>query len=166
MYTRRSIRRYSNQIPEESLIEELIHAGMMAPSAGNQQPWHFITVKDSAMLHKITEINPYAKMAAEAPAGILVCGDTRVERFPGNWVQDCSAAIQNILLAAHAKGLGAVWTGVFPEEDRMVGFQKAFKLPQGVIPQAFIVLGYPRDEAKTAPVPHRIQPERIHKETW
>jgi nitroreductase len=105
-------------------------------------------------------------MAAHAPLGILVCGDTRNLISPGFWVQDCSAATQNLLIAAHALGLGAVWTGVYPMDPvdgRVTGFTKHCQLPEGVVPLAFVVLGYP---AETPPKQNRFDPRRIHANVW
>jgi len=116
---------------------------MSAPSAGNQQPWHFIVVNERVLLDRIPEFSPYAAMCRQAPLGILVCGDTTLEKYPGYWIQDCSAATQNLLLAAHDLGLGAVWTGVYPREERIRGFREAFKLPDHILPLAFVVIGYP-----------------------
>ena len=161
--TRRSIRKYTDQPVSDELIEKLLEAAMMAPSAGNQQPWQFVVVQDKVTLSKIKDFHPYAGMAAKAPLGILVCGDTSLEKYPGFWVQDCSAAIQNLLLAAHAEGLGAVWTGIYPEMDRVEGCRKIFSLPENIIPLAFIPIGYPDQNPSSK---SRFQAERVHKEKW
>ena len=106
--TRRSIRRYTNQDVSEEMVEKLLRAGMAAPSAGNQQPWHFLVIRDRDTLVKITEVHPHSKMLLTAPLAILVAGDEKLQIHPGYWLEDCSAATENILLAAHALGLGAV----------------------------------------------------------
>jgi len=118
IFTRRSIRKYTNQTITDEQIELLIKAGMYAPSASNQQPWHFIVINKREILNKIRDVHPYAKMLSEAQLAILVCGDHDLELSKGYWVVDCSAATQNILLAAHGMGLGAVWLGVHPREER------------------------------------------------
>ena len=161
--TRRSIRRYKAQAIREAELRTIVAAGMSAPSAGNEQPWHFIVIKDRRLLEAIPRLNPYAAMARDASVAILVCGDLRLERFKGFWVQDCAAATQNMLLAAHALGLGAVWTGIYPLPDRVEGFKKLFNLPEDVIPFALIPLGYP-DQAYRSE--DRFKPERIHEEVW
>lgn len=143
IHTRRSIRKYKDKSVPEELITELLRAAMSAPSAVNAQTWNFIVIDDRQLLDEIPNFSPYAAMCREAPLGILVCGDTSLEKAPGFWVQDCSAATQNLLLAAHAVGLGAVWTGVYPVKDRVEGFKKAFGLPEHVIPLAFVPIGYP-----------------------
>lgn len=161
--TRRSIRKYQDKPVSDDQVKTILEAAMMAPSAGNAQPWQFVVVKDKQAQSKIKDINPYAAMAENAFLGILVCGDLRLEKFAGYWVQDCSAAIQNILLAAHGIGLGAVWTGIHPIKERENGFKKLFDLPLEVIPLAYIVIGYPDQDLKT---PDRFKQERVHYEKW
>jgi nitroreductase len=102
-------------------------------------------------------------MVPEAPVAIVVCGDLRLETYTGYWVQDCSAATQNILLAAHAKGLGAVWVGIYPKEDRVNRLQKLLGLPPEVIPLALIPVGVP---AERIPPARRFDPSRIHRDRW
>lgn len=163
IFTRRSIRKFTAQPVPESLIETVLRAAMSAPSAGNQQPWHFVVVDDRSMLDRIPTFCPYAAMCREASLGILVCGDTALERYQGFWVQDCSAATQNLLLAAHALGLGAVWTGVYPRDERVRGFRELLKLPDSVIPLSFVVIGYPAEHPRPA---DRFRRERIHRNRW
>jgi nitroreductase len=115
---RRSIRSYTDKPVAKETVQQLLEAAMAAPSAGNQQPWHFVVVDDRALLEKITTVHPYAQMAKSAQLGILVCGDLSLEMHQGYWVQDCAAATENLLVAAHALGLGAVWTGVHPRSER------------------------------------------------
>jgi nitroreductase len=153
--TRRSIRKYKNKPVPDEVIDQLLEAGMMAPSAGNEQPWHFIVVKDRAILDKVPTVHPYSKMITQATVAILVCGDIRMERHTGFWVQDCSAATQNILLAAHALGLASVWLGVYPAGDRIAGISELFGLPEYVYPLSLLPIGYPDEE--------KLQPERFDK---
>ena len=101
------------------VFQQVLSAAMYAPSACNQQPWQFVVLVDRKLLREVPKINSYAAMAADAPVAILVCGDSSLETVPGYWVIDCSAAVQNLLLAAHALGLGAVWTGVYPQQERV-----------------------------------------------
>lgn len=163
IYHRRSIRRYAERPVPEELISDLLGAAMMAPSAGNAQPWQFIVITARETLVKVPQFNPYAAMAAQAPLAILVCGDLDLEKYPGYWVQDCAAATQNLLLAAHARGLGAVWTGIYPMEDRVTHFRRHFELPPRVIPLALVVIGWPAQKASRK---DRYRAERIHRETW
>lgn len=163
IYSRRSIRKYEDKPVSEELVKEMLGAAMMAPSAGNAQPWQFVVVDDREKLDAVPDINQYAAMSKNAPLGILVCGDLSLEKYAGYWVQDCSAAIQNLLLAAHAKGLGAVWTGIHPIEERVEGFKKLFNLPEQVIPLGFMVIGWPAQESKKK---DRYKEERVHRNNW
>lgn len=162
--TRRSIRQWKNEPVADEEIRRILEAGMNAPSAGNEQPWDFIVITDKDLLQKASSINPYGGFVKNAPAAILVCGDTRLERFQGYWPQDCSAASENILLAAHALGLGAVWTSVYPMEDRMRGFCRLFNLEPQVIPFSLIPLGYPLAAPKESK--SRFDASRIHANKW
>ncbi len=161
--SRRSIREYKPGDITPDQINTLLKAAMAAPSAGNQQPWHFVVVTDREKLDQLGEINPYAKMARQAPLGIMVCGELALQKYPGYWVQDCSAAIENILLAAHGMGLGGVWTGIYPVEHRVESYLKLFKLPEGIVPLAFLVFGHPGEDK---PPSDRYNPERVHYEQW
>ncbi|MFP4084978.1 MAG: nitroreductase family protein [Desulfonatronovibrio sp.] len=163
LFTRRSIRKYKDKPVADEQVKTILEAAMMAPSAGNAQPWQFVVCRDKETMAGIKEINPYAAMAEQAWLGILVCGDLSLEKFAGFWVQDCSAAAQNILLAARGLGLGSVWTGIHPIKEREDGFKKLFDLPQQVIPLAYIVIGHPDQDLKT---PSRFKPERIHYDKW
>ena len=163
IYQRRSIRRYKDQPVPEETVREILGAAMMAPSAGNAQPWQFVVITDKQTLAKVKDFNPNAGMAAKAPLAILICGDLDLEKFPGYWVQDCAAATQNLLLAAQARGLGTVWTGIYPIEDRVDNFSRYFGLPPRVIPMALVVIGWPAQKIKGE---DRFKPERVHRETW
>ena len=163
IHLRRSIRRFEKKPVPDELIQKVIAAGMAAPSAGNQQPWEFIVLSDERLLKQIPQINPHASMAQTVPAAILVCANVSRELHPGFWVIDCSAATENMLLAAHASGLGAVWTGIYPVDERVAGFKRLLGLPQHIIPHSLIVLGYPAEH----PSPQdRFKPERIHTNAW
>lgn len=150
--TRSSVREYTDRPVEQGKVDSLLHAGMAAPSAVNRQPWHFIVVSDKALLKKMAELTPNARMAADAPLAIVVCGDlskyaddeTELRDF---WVQDVSAATENILLEAHALGLGAVWTGTYPSEERCKKISALLSLPSHIVPLNAIVIGYPKGDA-------------------
>ena len=161
--TRRSIRKFSDRNVEPEVVMELLDAAMSAPSAGNEQPWQFIVVDDRAILDEVPNLNPNAAMVKEAPVAILVCGDLSLEKYQGFWVQDCSAAAQNLLLAAHAKGLGAVWTGIYPLEDRVEGMRELFGLPGHIVPLALIPVGYPK---KNIGSESRFKKERVRFNKW
>ena len=163
IHTRRSIRKFTGKDIPEELITKLLEAAMFAPSARNTQPWHFVAVNDRKILDKIPHVHPYAEMCYEAGAAILVCGDSGIEKLEGYLALDCAAASQNILLAAHDLGLGAVWLGVYPRKERMEPLAGLFNLPQTVIPISLIALGYPAE--KISP-PERFNEERIHFNKW
>lgn len=161
--TRRSIRRYTDKKISDELIKELLEAGMSAPSAGNEQPWHFVAITDHKILDEIPKIHPHSNMLKEAPLAILICGDESLQKYQGYWVQDCSAATENILIAANAKGLGGVWLGVYPIEDRVVGIRKLLGMPEKVIPFALLSIGYP---AEQKPPANRYDESRVHYDMW
>jgi len=160
---RRSIRKYTSQPVSQEVIKELLQAAMSAPSAGNEQPWHFIVIDDRQILNEIPKYHPYSKMLKEAPVAILVAGDVNLEKYKGFWVQDCSAATQNILIAAQAKGLGAVWLGIYPLEDRVKAIRQLLGIPENVIPLSLVSIGYP---AEQKPPANRFNPARIHYNRW
>lgn len=163
IFSRRSIRKYTSQKVSEKVIEELLKAGMAAPSAGNQQPWQFVVIDDRKILNEIPKYHPYSEMLKEASVAILVCGDVESEKHKGFWVQDCSAATQNILLAVEALGLGAVWLGVYPREDRETGIGKLLGLPEHIVPLSLIPVGY---KGEQKPPAERYDASRIHHNRW
>ena len=163
IHTRRSVREYKNKPIPEEMITKLLAAAMAAPSARNQQPWEFVVITEREVLDQIPTVNPNTQMILQAPCAILVCGNLKSETAPGYWVIDCAAAVQNLLLSAHALGLGAVWTGTYPNEDRIDGYTTLLELPEHVIPHSLVVLGYP---VQLPPQEQRFNPERIHHNGW
>lgn len=161
--TRRSIRSFQNKPLTADILTEVIKAAMLAPSAGNQQPWHFIAVTDRELLDRVPRFHPYCRMITKAPAAIVICGEPEGKKWPSFWVQDCSAAVQNLLLAARALGLGTVWAGIFPEEDRIAGARELFSIPESVIPFAIVPIGWPEGEFKEV---DRYRPELLHMNCW
>ena len=161
--TRRSIRRYTSEPVTDEQIHRLLEAAMAAPSAGNQQPWHFIVVTDRAMLNEIQKVHPYAAMLREAPLAIVVCGDPSNPDYPGYWVLDCSAATQNILVEARLLGLGSVWLGVHCRPKREAEVRELFGIPAEIEPLAIVALGHPAEEKPPA---DRYLEERVHKRSW
>jgi nitroreductase len=143
--TRRSIRRYTDQSIGEEKLDIILRAAMAAPSAGNSQSWRFVVVDDKKLLASIASLSPYAAMASAAPMAIIICADLNAEKYPDFWPQDCAAAMQNMLLAAHAQGLGAVWCGIHPEKEREAAFSRAFSLPDNYAVFGVMVLGHPAD---------------------
>jgi nitroreductase len=163
LFGRRSIRHYTKEPVSQDTIEQLLKAAMAAPSAGNQQPWHFVVIQDRKILDEIPNIHPYARMTTEASVAILVCGDLRNEKHPGFWVQDCSAATENILIEACEIGLGAVWVGLYPNEQRVNSFRKLLTIPDQVIPMSLIPIGYPMEHK---PPSERYDTAKIHHNRW
>jgi nitroreductase len=163
IHTRRSIRKYEDRAVSEQLVEKLLRAAMMAPSALNSQPWHFVVVTDRAMLAEIAAKYKHAEMTKDAQLAILVCADLKLEQISGYWPQDCSAAVQNLLLAAHALGLGAVWTGIHPNHECTEGYRRLFELPSNIMPHSLIPIGFPGESPETE---DRYREDRIHKERW
>lgn len=162
---RTSVRAYTPQAVAPEQVECLLRAAMAAPSSKNRRPWHFVVVSLAAARQALAAQLPYAKMLNDAPLSVAVCGDTSVHTGESaiSWVMDCSAATENLLLAAAAMGLGAVWTGVYPYEDRIAAVRKALALPENIVPLNVIAIGYP---AKPPVAKEKWQPERIHYEQW
>lgn len=160
---RRSIRKYLKSPVSDSQIEKLLKAAMAAPSAGNQQPWEFIVVKDRTILADITKVHPYSQMLKEAALAIVVCADLNKEKHQGYWIQDCSAATENILIEAQYLGLGAVWLGVYPREDRVKGLKKLLNLPENIISLSIISIGHPAEKKEPS---NRYDSSRIHINKW
>ena len=161
--SRRSIRKYTTKSVSKELIKNLLEAAMSAPSAGNQQPWHFIVIIDTKILIDIPTFHNHADMLKEAALGILVCCDKDLEKHKGMGIQDCSAATENILIAVQAKGLGAVWLGVYPRKERIDGLRKLLNIPEHIIPFSLISIGYPAEEKPRA---NRYNESRIHYNKW
>jgi nitroreductase len=160
IFARRSIRKYTDApVPKETLVT-LLKAAMAAPTATNAQPWEFVVVTDEETLEKLRSGLPFAKM--KAPAVICVLGSERMQRTAAGfkfWVQDCSAATQNILLAATALGLGSVWVGVYPITLFKRHVQRTLNLPEGTNPLNLIFLGYP---AETKEPRTQYEERRVH----
>jgi len=165
IFARRSIRSYTRKPVSDETLHDLLEAAMAAPSACAKDPWHFITVRDRDMLNRMADGLPNGQMLREAQIGVVVCGDLdrAHEGLLSYMLQDCSAAIENLLLAASTLGLGACWLGVHPREDRVAHLSTLLTLPASVLPVSVISLGYPADppEPRT-----RYRDEAVHAEVW
>jgi len=161
--TRRSIRKFSDKVISEDLIKTLLEAAMQAPSAGNQQPWHFIIIREKKIFKEIQKFHPYSKMLDEASVAILICGDLNLEKHKNYWIIDCSNAAENILLAAHSLGLGAVWLGIHPRVERSQPMRVLFELENNIMPHSLIVVGYPAEKKESE---YRYNPLRVHYDKW
>ena len=159
IHTRRSIRRFKDAEVTDEQVETMLRAAMAAPSANNEQSWRFVVIRDRNILEEIMEVHPYSKMLSTASLAIAVLGDRTRVTHPDYWVVDCSAATQNLLLAAHEIGLGAVWLGVYPREKRMHDISRVLQCPDHLPPLSLIAIGIP-DEAK--PRVDRYRPEVVY----
>ena len=159
---RTSVRRYKTDRVPDDVVSALLHAAMSAPTGVNRQPWEFIVVDDRDRLKQLADALPYAKMAAEAPLAIIVCGNTArfLEGYDSTlWEQDLAAASENILLAAEALGLGGVYTCLYPHPDREGAVSRILAIPDGIIPFNLIPIGYPDKNHDPIDKWHR---DRIH----
>lgn len=162
---RKSVRHFAAREVSDGQIEVLLRAAMAAPSAKNKQTWEFIVINERGLLDLMAERLPYAKMLLQAPAAIVVCGDVskNTDESALNWVADCSAAAENLLLAAESLGLGAVWTAAFPYAGRIAAVREVISMPEHIAPLCVIPVGYP---AKDEPVKDKWRPEKIHYNQW
>ena len=164
---RTSVRRFDPSKPvADADVEKILKAAMCAPSAMDRRPWEFVVVRDKGQLAELAQRLPYSRVGNGAQLAIAVCGTTD-NGLPGRskeyWVHDCSAATMNILLAAKALGLGAVWTGVYPGEDRIAAVREVLKIPEGYQPLNLIPIGYP---AENPPPKDKWNPSKIHRDRW
>jgi nitroreductase len=163
IFTRRSVRKYSDRPVSDATVKLLLQAAMAAPSAKNAQSWEFIVIRDRKTLEQIPGFHPFSKQLPGAQVAIVVCGNTKLEAAKGHWIPDCSNASMNILLAAHSLGLGAVWTTFYPYADRTAGIRKLLNLPDHIMPLNIIPLGYPVEKRMYQ---DRFNPAKVHYETW
>ena len=174
IFSRKSVRAYTDQPVSDEQVETMLRAAMAAPTGMNVQPWRFVVVRDQAVKDALA--GPRGGMIAQAPVVFVVCGETTMMRKPwgqpdaepeevanGNWTQDCSAAAENLLLAAEALGLGAVWTAGYPYEDRVAPIREALGLPANVTPLCVIPCGYPAGDDQPK---DKWKPENIHYDKW
>lgn len=165
IFARRSIRKFNGQAISDEVVHDLLEAAMAAPSAVAKDPWNFIVVRDRQTLEQIASALPNGKFLPEAGLGIVICGD--LQRVHGGelsyLLQDCSAAIENLLLAADLLGLGACWLGVHPRPDRIAHIATLFRLPPHILPVSAIAIGVP---AEQKPARTRYRTDAVHREAW
>lgn len=161
IHARRSVRSYTDQPVDAAIVEKLVRAGMAAPTGRDVRPWEVIVVDDRGVLDSLAKGLPYAKMLTQAPLAIVVCGD--VTKQPDYWFVDCSAMAQNILLAAQALGLGAVWTAAYPYPDRETAVIETLGLPENIRPLNVIPIGYPAGNEQPK---DKFDPAKIHYNRW
>jgi nitroreductase len=160
IFSRRSIRRYTDRPVSEEDVTSLLEAGMAAPSASNRKPWYFVTVTDKETLQTLADSHPYGKMLASAALSIAVCGDPAISDW---WVQDCTAATENILIAVAGLGLGAVWLGCHGKSERERAVRKTLGIPENIGVLSLLSIGHPAEhkEART-----QYDPARVHANQW
>jgi nitroreductase len=165
IFGRRSIRRFKPGEVSDATVRTLLDAAMAAPSARACDPWRFVVIRKRETMKRVTEILPFGKMMGDAAVGIIVCGDLEAahDKQLSYLLQDCSAAIENLLLAVHTLGLGACWIGIHPREDRIQGISQLFGLPRTIIPVSGIAIGYPGESKESRT---RYNPAYVHNEQW
>jgi nitroreductase len=161
--TRRSVRSFRPDPLPDDLVQSLLTAAMSGPSTANQEPWQFVVLRDRERLDSLAAHPAYKHVVSQAPLVVVVCADMDRSKFGDHWVIDCSIATQNLLLAAHAAGLGAVWMGCVFIEDRAAVVRECLRSPQQIVPFAVVPIGHP-----TAPVTpvERFKPDRVHNDGW
>lgn len=160
IFSRRSIRRYTDEPITDTELQDLLEAGMAAPSASNRKPWHFVVVTDRETLCALAEAHPYGKMLTKAGAAIAVCGDPGVSTW---WVQDCSAATENILIAAAAMGLGAVWLGCHGNTEREQAIRRVLGIPDSIGVLSLLSVGHPAEEKEART---QYDARRVRRDRW
>ena len=163
VFSRRSIRKYTAEAVSDADVERLLRAAMAAPSAGNQQPWCFVVVREREPLRAITGFHGYAAMLPEAPVAVVVCAALQGLKWQEMWNQDCAAATENILIEAEILGLGAVWVGIHPSEERERGVRAVLGIPGHIVPFAIVAVGHPAERKEPS---DRYDPGRVHFERW
>ena len=157
---RRSVRKYKNEQVPENLIEDLLRAAMNAPSAANQQPWHFVVITDREALNEISNIHGGYACLKNSPLAILVCAEPDAAKLKFYYQYDCAAATQNILLAAGSVGLGAVWLGISPTSDKESSIiTRVLNIPKHIKPFSLVSVGFPDEAPEPA---DRFNKEKIH----
>ena len=161
--TRRSIRKYTDKKISDKDIKEILNCAMYSPSAFDKQPWQFIMIDKKELFDDILKAASHAEMIKEASHAMIICGDKTLEESEGLLIQDISAVTENVLLAAHSLGLGAVWIGIYPFDEIVDGIKKLFNIPDNIIPVSMVVMGYPAEEAEQ---PVRYKEEKVHWNKW
>lgn len=163
IFTRRSIRSFTGEIISDQDLATILKAGFQAPSAHNRQPREYIVIKDEEILNKIPTFHPYTKMLPKAKCGIVVCGNKEKQSKEGFLALDSAASMQNMLLAAHGLGLGAVWCGLYPVPELMEPMSELLGLPEEIIPISMVVVGVKDKDSKSI---DRYNEKNIHYDKW
>jgi nitroreductase len=163
VFSRRSIRRYSEKPVDKEQIQAMLSAAMCAPSADDERPWHFIVINDKSVREKLSELSALTHLVKDAPVAIVVCGDEGLQKQQGCWMLDCAASTENILVEAQVLGLGAVWLGIYPVEGRVQRARSILNVPENIIPFAIVAAGYPLERKEPA---YRYDARRVHSDLW
>lgn len=163
LLSRRSIRHYTPQPVSPEMERALLDVFFRSPSAADARPWHLLVLDDRDLLRTLADRMPHCEMLREAALGLAVIADPALEKIPGFWAQDCSAATENLLIAVHGLGLGGVWIGLHPVPGREEAMRDLLSIPPGKIPFSLVALGHP---AETLPPENRFDPSRIHRNHW
>lgn len=163
--TRVSVRQFTGEPISQQQIDTLLQCAMAAPSAINKQPWAFIVITDTALLQRIGNEMTNSRCQNNPACAFVPCGDLTkaIPDLPEFWINDVSAATENLLLAAHAMGLGAVWTGVHPSAERVAQLQSLLNLPEHIVPLCIVPVGYP---AETPAIKEKFSADNIHYNGW
>ena len=169
--TRKSVRSFTEEKVSDEDIRTILKAGMSGPSACNCRPWSFIVLQDRDVILKAADLKgKYSNPLRSAAFGVLVCGDMSraLERAPEYWVIDGSIAIQNMILAAESMGIGSVWLGVWPQQERVEGLAKGFDLPEGIVPHSLVAFGYAADGQNFGTPIDKPEwdEDRVHYDKW
>jgi nitroreductase len=160
IFARRSIRAYTDEPVSEADIQALLQAGMSAPSGSNRKPWHFVVVTDRPTLEALADAHPFGKMIGHAGLGIAVCGDPQISEW---WVQDCTAATENILIAVATLGLGGVWVGCHGRPEREAAVRSVLGIPERIGVLSLLSIGHPAEEKEAR---SQYDPDRVHRGSW
>ncbi len=163
VFSRRSIRSYSDEPVSKESLNLLLGAAMVAPSCRDCRPWHFVVIRDRKILERVPGVHPHSSMVPQAQLAILVCADPRLQESEGYWAQDCAAATENILIEAQHLGLGAVWLGVYPRPERIRGLRELLGIPEPVVPFSLVPVGHPGEHKEPA---DRFDPKKVHWDRW
>lgn len=163
LMTRCSIRQFRAAPVAETAVRRMLEVLFRSPSAADARPWQFAVVDRRETLDRLEAAMPGCEMLRSAPLAILVCAEPAREQIPGFWPQDCAAASENLLLAAHGLGLGAVWIGLYPVADRERAVREVLNVPDGLVPFALVPVGEPAEQPK---LEDRYDPSRVHRDGW
>lgn len=164
IFKRRSVREFKDKSIDDTLIKFILEAAMQAPSANDNQPWSFVVITQKEKLLEVSKELKYGNIIKQAPCAILVCGNPRVnDTVDEFWVQSCSAATENLLIALTEIELGGVWLGIYPREKRIEIMRRVLKVPENIYPFSLVVLGYPES---FSPSVCKYESEKVYFNRW